>query len=304
MKNKIINLGTANVDEIIRIDAFPRVGETRFSDRYCALLGGKGANQAVAASRAGAAAVFLGSIGADIYGSYVRERLEENGIDTSFLVTHREKPTGIAHVWADDSGRNSIVCYPGANLGSEEEQLRHLREIAKPGDVILLTLEYGKDFVREIAGEAKKKSCRLILDPSGNIEIGKDVAIAQNTYLIKPNEVEAEQLTGMAVRTKEEGFAAAERLRHMGYAHPVVSMGEKGAAAYVEGEMRFFEPLPVRSVDSTGAGDAFLGYLAVALAENRDLDGAIRLAVRAAALSTEKIGAAEAVPRRGEAQGL
>ncbi len=302
MKNKVINLGTANVDEIIKTDVLPRVGETRFSHRYCALLGGKGANQAVAARRAGASVVFLGSIGADNYGEFVRKKLKENDIDTSFLVTCKEKPTGIAHVWAEDSGHNSIICYPGANLGSEEEQLRNFREILEPGDVILLTLEYRKDFIKEIAGTAKERGCRLILDPSGHVEIGKDTGIAQDTYLIKPNEVEAEQLTGIAVRTKEDGFAAAERLRNLGYAHPVVSMGEKGAVACIENEIRFFEPRKVRTVDSTGAGDAFLGYLAAALAENRDLAWALGLAVRAAALSTEKTGAAEAVPWRGEVE--
>lgn len=304
MKSKVINFGTANVDEIIKIDALPRIGETRFSDRFSALLGGKGANQAVAARKAGADVAFLGSVGTDGYGALVKKKLEENQIDTSYLLLSEKRPTGIAHVWADDANHNSILCYLGANVGNEEQQLKRLQEIVQSGDMILLTLEYKKDFVTEVAKIAEKYKCRLILDPSGNIEIAKDAEVAKRTYAIKPNEVEAEQLTGITILTEEDGIRAVEILRELGYAHPIVSMGERGAAAYIENEIRFFEPWKARSVDSTGAGDAFIGYLAAGLAKDCDLDRAIRIAAKAAALSTEKLGAAEAIPLLEEVERL
>ncbi len=296
MGHKVINFGTANIDEIMQVPAFPLVGETKFTQKFSLHLGGKGANQASAVSKAGAKVNFLGSIGKDRYGEMVLESLIRNGVDVSEMQVDEKIATGVAHVWADDAQMNSIICYLGANMGNEKRQIERLERLAAAGDIILTTLEYSEAFIMEAVRIAQEKQCIFMVDPSGNIELAREKYIAEHTFLIKPNEVETEQITGIQVNSAEDARQAAESLKKLGYSYPIVSLGAEGAVGYAGAEPTYFPPCRVKSVDSTGAGDAFIGYIAAGIANGWELGKAIRTASRAAAWTTTKTGAAEAVP--------
>lgn len=296
MAVKVINIGSANIDESMSVTQFPIVGETRYTQNFCRKLGGKGANQAVSVSRAGGCPVFLGSVGTDGNGDIVMERLRDNGVDISHMLRVEGQETGIAQVWTDGEEKNMIICYPGASLGNEESQLEELERTACKGDIFMMTLEYSGDFVAKAVKTAHDRGCRVVIDPSGNLDIVKDRSIAGLVEIIKPNEVEAGQLTGIHITDRESAGKALKALEEMGFQTPVISLGARGCCARIDGQASFLETDRVEAVDTTGAGDAFLGYLTSMLAAGHGLERALRTANRAAAVSTTKLGAAESVP--------
>lgn len=296
MATKVINIGSANIDEIMSVEHFPLVGETKYTPYFCKKLGGKGANQAVAAARAGGHCFFLGSVGMDANGGIIRKKLSDNGVDISRLLCMEGQETGIAQVWADGEEKNMIICFPGASLGNEAEQLQKLEEIAGNGDIFMITLEYGKAFIASAIKTAREKGCTVIVDPSGDLDILKDKEIAGYIDIVKPNEVETEQLTGIGVTDQESVVEALVVLEHMGFKIPIISLGARGCCARIHGEITFLGTDEIKAVDTTGAGDAFLGYLAAMLSKGETLAAALKTANKAAAISTTKLGAAESVP--------
>lgn len=296
MAAKVINIGSANIDEIMSVVHFPLMGETKYTMNFCKKLGGKGANQAVAAARAGGHCVFLGSVGMDANGGIIRNKLSDNGVDIKHLLCMEGQETGIAQVWTNSEEKNMIICFPGASLGNEERQLQKLEEIAGDGDVFMITLEYDKAFITSAIRIAREKGCMVVVDPSGDLDILKDKWIAGHVDIIKPNEVEAKQLTGIGVTDQESVMEALEVLEYMGFKKPIISLGARGCCARIHGKITFFGTDKIKAVDTTGAGDAFLGYLAAMLSKGETLAAALKTANKAAAISTTKLGAAESVP--------
>lgn len=296
MAVKVINIGSANIDEIMSVAQLPVVGETKYTPYFERKIGGKGANQAVAVARAGGNSVFLGSVGMDSSADIIIEKLSDNGVNISHMLRMKGQQTGIAQVWTDGHENNMIICFPGASLGNEKEQLEILKNIAQKRDVFMITLEYSNDFVADAVKTAHARGCTVVLDPSGNLETAKERSIAGLVDIIKPNEVETEQLTGIEITDRESASAALEALENMGFKTPVISLGAKGCCARVDGEITFVETDKVNAVDTTGAGDAFLGYLTSMLAKGYGLEKSLRIANRAAAICTTKLGAAESVP--------
>lgn len=284
-------LGSTNMDLVAYVARAPRRGETVTGREFRTVPGGKGANQAVAAARAGGEVVMIGAVGTDEYGSRLRTNLEHAGVDTDLLHT-TAGPSGTAHIVVDDDGGNAIVVIPGANgtvtaLGPGEHAA-----ITTAG-LLLLQLELPLSAVTEAARAAKALGVRTILTPSPVQPLPSELLDAID--LLIPNEHEAAALSGC-----DEPHAAAEVLLRQ-VPEVVITLGPKGCLYAARGGETVLFPAPaVTAVDTTGAGDTFVGTLAVALGEGRAVPEALAWASSAAALCVQKPGASTSMPYRSE----
>ncbi|MFG1750727.1 ribokinase [Streptosporangium sandarakinum] len=280
--------GSANMDLVAYTPVVPKRGETVTGRAFAAVPGGKGANQAVAAARAGADVAFMGAVGDDAFGPVVRETLGSAGVDVSRL---RVVPgsSGVAHIVVDDDGGNSIIVVPGANGAVTAPSAEDLAVIAR-SDALLLQLELPMEAVVFAARQARVP---VVLTPAPARELPRELLDAVD--LIVPNEHEAEALTGLA-----DPREALEALLEL-VPEAVITLGAEGALYGSRAGGRLRVPaVPVRAVDTTAAGDTFVGALAVARAEGRPQEEALRFAAAAAALSVQREGASTSMPGRAE----
>jgi ribokinase len=287
----VVVLGSANMDLVAYVARAPRRGETVTGREFRTAPGGKGANQAVAAARAGAAAAMIGAVGNDAFGLRLRSALEASGVATGLLRT-AEGPSGTAHIVVDDEGGNSIVVVPGANAGvtslapRDEEAIRGAR-------LLLLQLEIPVEAVLAGARVARAHGVRTVLTPAPVRPLPPELLDCVD--LLLPNEHEAAALAGVT-DPREAALALLERVPEV-----VVTLGEAGSLWAARGSGPVTVPAPkVRAVDTTGAGDTFAGALAVALAEKRPMPEALRWAAAAASLSVQRPGASASMPYRSE----
>ncbi|MFF5337680.1 ribokinase [Streptomyces sp. NPDC013181] len=288
---RVAVLGSTNMDLVAYVDRAPERGETVTGREFRTIPGGKGANQAVAAARAGGDVLMIGAVGNDEYGVRMRENLEHSGVDTDLLHT-TEGPSGTAHIVVDAAGSNAIVVIPGANgtvtaLGPGE-----MAAIAE-SDLLLLQLELPLSAVIEGARAGHAQGVRTVLTPSPVRKLPAE--LLDHIDLLVPNEHEAAELSGY-----DDPHAAAEIL--LGQVPAVlITLGAKGCLyADRAGRSTLFPAPEVTAVDTTGAGDTFVGTLAVALGEGRPVPQAIAWASAAAALCVQKPGASVSMPYRGE----
>ncbi|MEV7237805.1 ribokinase [Streptomyces sp. NPDC051020] len=284
-------LGSTNMDLVAYVARAPQRGETVTGREFRTVPGGKGANQAVAAARAGGDAMMIGAVGDDAYGAQLRSGLEHAGVDTDLLHT-AEGPSGTAHIVVDDAGGNSIVVIPGANgtvtsLGPGE------KAAIAGADLLLLQLELPLSTVLEGARVAHAQGVRTILTPSPVQSLPDELFDAVD--LLIPNEHEAAALSG-----RSEPHAAADVLLRQ-VPEVVITLGARGCLYASRGTEKIHFPAPeVTAVDTTGAGDTFVGTLAVALGEGRAVPEALAWASSAAALCVQKPGASTSMPYRSE----
>ncbi|MEV8227998.1 ribokinase [Streptomyces sp. NPDC079167] len=288
-------LGSTNMDLVAYVARAPGRGETVTGREFRTVPGGKGANQAVAAARAGGEVVMIGAVGTDEYGSSLRTNLEHAGVDTDLLHTVAG-PSGTAHIVVDDEGSNAIVVIPGANgtvtaLGPGE------RAAVAAAALLLLQLELPLSVVAEGARTAKSRGVRTILTPSPVQPLPS--GLLDDVDLLIPNEHEAAALTGCV-----EPHAAAQILLRQ-VPEVVITLGRRGCLYAARGGERVLFPAPeVTAVDTTGAGDTFVGTLAVALGEGRSVPEALAWASCAAALCVQRPGASTSMPYRSEIDAL
>ncbi len=297
MKN-ILVVGSSNTDMVIRVARIPKPGETVLGGDFVMAPGGKGANQAVAAARAGGRVTFLARVGNDLFGEQAIRNFEADGIDVRFLARDGRAPSGVALINVDDAGENSISVASGANALLAPEDVLRAEAAFQGADLVLTQLETPLETVRVTAEMARTRGIPVILNPAPPRPL--DDAILRNVAVITPNESEARLLTGLPVGTELEARDAARVLRARGPALAIVTMGERGALASgrdYEGMMPAFQ---VRAIDTTAAGDVFNGALAVALAEKRAVPEALRFASAAAAISVTRAGAQPSAPTRVE----
>ncbi|MEU6994753.1 ribokinase [Streptomyces sp. NPDC046465] len=285
-------LGSANMDLVAYVAEAPRRGETVTGREFRTVPGGKGANQAVAAARAGATVSMIGAVGTDAYGTRLRSGLEHSGVDTDLLRTV-ETPTGTAHIVVDDNGGNAIVVVPGAN-GTVTALAPGDEGLIASADTLLLQLEVPVEGVVAAARAARRHGVRTVLTPAPAQLLPPDLLGAID--LLLPNEHEAAALTGIT----DDPHAAAEALLSQ-VPEVVITLGSHGSLYAARGA----EPVTVRApqvaaVDTTGAGDTFAGALAVALAEGDSVVDALAWASAAAALSVQRPGASASMPYRKE----
>ncbi|NUQ95779.1 MAG: ribokinase [Streptomyces sp.] len=287
----IVVLGSTNMDLVTYVEKAPQRGETVRGREFRTIPGGKGANQAIAAARAGATVSMIGAVGNDAYGTRLRSTLEHSGVDTDLLRTV-EGPSGTAHIVVDDKGGNSIVVIPGAN-GTVDHLVPGDDALIASADALLLQLEIPLAAVLAGARAARAHGIRTILTPAPAQPLPPELLAA--TDLLVPNEHEATTLTG-----RTDPAAAATALLGQ-VPEVVVTLGSTGCLYAARGADPLVVPAPqVTAVDSTGAGDTFVGALAVALTEGRPMRSALAWAGAAAALSVQRPGASASMPCRPE----
>lgn len=296
MKKMIVCMGSVNMDLCMYMQAMPAVGETVRTDNFATYPGGKAGNQAAAAGELGGHVCVLARLGDDSFSSQLTEELRKHGVEDRYLIYEKGATAGIAMIRIDAQGRNSISFTPGANAAISPADVRASADAFEEGGILLITLELPLDTVREAMKLAKERNMQVVLDPSPVPEGGLPADLCAMVDYAKPNEVEAELLSGVPVKDFESAAVACERLMAMGIAHPVISMSDKGAYTCIDGKPVQIAPVKVNAIDSTAAGDVFLGAFAVALAEGEPVERCLHYANTAAALSTTRKGAQSSIP--------
>ncbi len=294
----VLVVGSSNTDMIIRVERIPRPGETVLGGDFSMAPGGKGANQAVAAARAGGRATLVARVGDDVFGERAVRNFQADGIDVRFLTRDGRASSGVALINVGRDGENSISVASGANALLSPDDIRKAEEAFDEADVLLLQLETPLETVRAAALAASSRGLPVILNPAPARPL--DDGLLAMVSVLTPNETEAEILAGTKIGGPGDVRTAAAALRARGPRLVVVTLGERGCYAAGEDFEGLIPAFPVRPVDTTAAGDVFNGALAVALAEKRPLVDALRFASAAAALSVTKLGAQPSAPTRGE----
>ena len=294
---EIVVIGSANVDLVTRVERLPAPGETVLATGYAEHPGGKGANQAIAAARLGRAVSFVGVVGDDGHGAWLTEALVAEGVDVANLRRMPGVPTGRALVLVDDAAENSIVVVSGANAELRPHDVAAASAALQRAAVAVAQLEIPLDAVRA-AGNA---SGRFVLNPAPARPLDADLLDRVDVLVV--NEGEFARVTGVEVGDDAEGFA--DRVSQAGLrCAVVVTLGGRGAMVCEDGQVTVCPAPPVTVVDTTGAGDCFVGALADALARDRSLPEALHWAVAAASLSTQSLGATTAMPTSAEVEQL
>jgi ribokinase len=294
---RICVVGSSNIDLTFRTSRLPRPGETLAGQAFQLGFGGKGANQAVMAARLGARVAMIARVGNDVFGEQTLHNFQQHGIDTTQVLRDAERPTGTAAILVEDSGQNCILIVPGANAALAPKDVRAAEPLLRESSVVLCQLEVAMETTREAFLLARAAGIRTILNPAPAVPLPDE--LLRLTDLCIPNETEVELLTGQRVTTPDEAKTAAEILRQRGAGAVLVTLGERGVVVVDEG----WEHIPapsVRAVDASGAGDAFIGSLAVFLLEGMLLRQAARRANHIAALSVTRPGTQASFPTRTE----
>jgi ribokinase len=294
---KIIVVGSANTDMVVKIDKHPLPGETRLGGDFFMNSGGKGANQAVAAARLGGNVAFVAKVGNDIFGKQTLDGLTNEQIDTSHVFIDETAPSGTALIIVNAAGENSIVVASGANA---KLSVQDVSAIADQEDTafILMQLETPIETITAVINTAKKNGIHVILNPAPAQQLSN--TILEGLFLLVPNESEASILTGISVTDLATASEAADMLLQKGVSHVIITLGKQGA--YFKSSFKeLLVPAPiVTAIDTTAAGDTFCGAITVALSEGKDWEDAIRFAIAAASLSVTRMGAQSSVPFRNE----
>jgi len=291
-------LGSLNVDFVVRTQVRPAAGETVTGSDFRTHSGGKGANQAVAASRAGGRVIMAGRVGDDVFSGMLTESLVDSGVRGDFVREANGVPTGSAFIVIDAKGENSIVVVPGANGTVSREDVDEIRPVLRGARFLLLQLEVPLDVVEYAARVAREVGVAVMLDPAPPVSLPKE--LLQNVDIIVPNEHEAEFLTGRKVSDLSSARLAASDLNAMGIGLAIVKVGDRGVVYASGGHVEHVPGYRVDVVDTTAAGDTFAGALAVALCEGKSPALACRFANAAAALSVARVGAQSSMPWREE----
>jgi ribokinase len=289
-------VGSLNMDLVIRAPRIPQPGETIIGGELHTVPGGKGANQAVAAARLGARVSMVGRVGRDAFAGPLLDNLTATGVDHTFVTGDAEAATGVALIVVDDAGQNSIVVASGANMRLSPADVEAAKAAISAAQVVLLQLESPLETVTRAAEIARAHGVTVILNPAPARPL--PAALLSLVDVLVPNESETALLSGVPVGNQAEAEAAAAALRTSGVGTLILTLGERGAMLAREGEAALFPAFDVTPVDTTAAGDAFVGGLAVALAEGKALAEAVRWGNAAGALATTKLGAQPSLPTR------
>ena len=296
--SNIVVIGSSNTDMVVKAPSIPRAGETLLGGAFFQAGGGKGANQAVAAARAGGTVTLVAAVGDDALGSERIGAFAREGIDASQILRIPGQASGVALIVVDAAGENCIVVAPGANGSLGPERIRELEPVLAAADVVVLQLEIPLETVAEAVRLAAAHGVRVLLNPAPGRPLPDEVT--SRVTVLTPNETEVELLTGIAPDTPEARGEAASMLLARGAGAVVLTLGSAGAYLATADGHEIVPGHRVTPVDTTGAGDVFNGALAVALAENRDLADALRFANAAAAISVTREGAQPSAPMRHE----
>ena len=294
---KIVVVGSANTDMVVKAATLPLPGETLLGGTFFMNAGGKGANQAVAAARLGGNVTLIAKVGNDIFGKQTIEGLQKENINTDFVFTDDTAPSGIALIMVNEEGENCIVVAPGANanlLQADIETVNAINEAA----IILMQLEIPLATIEAVAIMAKATNQQVIINPAPAQPLSDE--LLNGLFLITPNETEATLLTGVTVTNQATASKAADIFLNKGVQNVIITLGKQGAYFKNRNEQFKVAAPVVQAKDTTAAGDTFSGALTVALTENMGWQQAIQFAVTAASISVTRLGAQASVPFRNE----
>lgn len=297
---KVVVVGSTNTDMVVTSTKMPLPGETVLGNEFDVIPGGKGANQAVAASRAGSQVSFVGKVGNDDFGRKTRLEFVGNKISTKNIAVDPDKPSGVALIIVDEqTGQNSIVVASGANGNLTCEDVKNAEDDIKSADVLLVQLEIPIETVQYALELAKKHGVLTVLNPAPAQALSNEMLSLVD--VITPNESETEILIGIKLSDDNDTKKAANALLQKVNMAVIITLGSKGVYyTDKDGVSDFIAAKKVKAVDTTAAGDVFNGYLAAVLATTVDLKSAILLANKAAAFSVSRKGAQPSIPRAEE----
>ena len=299
MTKKIAVLGSLNLDTTYHVTRFPQPGETISANDKSSAPGGKGANQAVAAVRSGAQVAFIGMVGEDNEGKFMREALQEDGIDTKFLQNDPRHGTGSAIITLDANGQNDIMVYAGANFGMDESLLKGTDDLFKDCDFLIAQFETPQAVTAAAFKQAKAHGVTTILNPAPAKEILPELLAV--TDVVIPNESESEVLTGIAVDSEAAMLETADYFKAHGVNNLLITLGSRGVFYCTPHGHGMVPAFKVKAVDTTAAGDTFIGALASQLATDlSNVADALVYAQRASSLTVQKMGAMPSIPTEAE----
>ncbi|WP_311408316.1 ribokinase [Liquorilactobacillus uvarum] len=299
-RKNVVVLGSINADIILKLKRLPKPGETMKLQGFETAGGGKGANQAIAAARSSSEVHFVGRVGADAYGKMMCDLLQKDGINIEHIKTDANNPTGQAYILLQDSGENSILVNSGANAFIQEEDVKNARYLIEKADVIVAQFEVPINRIIEAFKMARAAGVSTILNPAPATKVPDK--LLELTDLITPNEVEAEMLTDIHVDNPISQRNAAKMLQAKGVKNVILTLGSEGAYYLTENNQEQAVPaFKVKAIDTTGAGDTFIGCLAAKLNPNFDnIPQAVHYANKASSLTVQKIGAIPSIPTEKE----
>jgi ribokinase len=297
-KHSIVVVGSSNTDMVIQLDRIPRPGETILGGKFVMAAGGKGANQAVAAARAGGDVTLVARVGKDIFGDEALSGFEKDGICVEHIRRDKESPSGVALIFVAAGGENSIAVASGANSRLSPADVQKARKAISSASMLVMQLETPLATVQAAAEIAAKAEVPIILNPAPACPLPDD--LLRLVSILTPNETEAELLTGVKVIDDASAQKAADCLLARGVKTVILTLGVRGALV-AGGDFSGLVPgYKVEAVDTTAAGDVFNGALAVALAKQLPMAEAVRFANAAAAISVTRLGAQPSAPKRKE----
>lgn len=298
--NTITVIGSINLDRTIRVKQMPKPGETMHTKEIFSAGGGKGANQAVAAKRAEANTNFIGAVGNDEAGEMMLALLKEEGIVVTGVETLEKQATGQAYIIVDDQGENSIMIHSGANNAFTPKQVEEYKELIKASDFVIAQFESTLESTIEAFEIAREAGVKTILNPAPALE-KVPTELLEVTDMIVPNETETEILTGIKVTDEASLKAAADQLHQLGIEAVIITIGSKGAFYDVAGHSGIIPAFKVQAVDTTAAGDTFIGAMSSVLKKDfSNLAEAITFGNQASSLTVQRFGAQPSIPYKNE----
>ena len=296
----ILVIGSINMDFVVDVDHIPKLGETILSKSILKFHGGKGANQAVAIGRLGGSVKMLGKVGQDGNGNELADALEESNVDIKYVLFDETYPSGTAFIYVDKNGDNCIVVNPASNSNLKVEDIEKYSEAFENVSYCVMQLEIPLDTVKTAVDFCHKKGIKIILNPAPAQQIPEEI-LCKVDYLI-PNETELELMTGENINTEEDVKNAINKLLNMGVKNVITTLGEKGAIYASRKELKIFNSIKVNAVDTTAAGDSFIGGFVSHLNRENDVMKAIEYSLYVGALTVSKKGAQSSLPYKEEVE--
>jgi len=302
MRVNVVVVGSINMDLVFRTSRMPAVGETIAGHEFVQIAGGKGANQAVAAARQGAVTTLIACVGNDAYGKQSISALQTDGIATHFISVVKNVATGVAGIFVDDQGNNSIVLATGANAQLTPAHIDAGKEAIRNADLLICQCETPLATISTAIQLAVEHNVKVVFNPAPAVLFSDDL-LAKVSYLIV-NETEATQLSGINVRDVASAQVAAKNLLARGAACVLITMGEHGVCVtqkvHDEVQWHHLPAIKVNAIDTTAAGDTFVGAFSMAIGRGLSILDAINEAQLSAALAVTKLGAQSSIPHRAE----
>ena len=302
VRDKVVVFGSLNMDLVVRVPRMPQAGETLSAHGFLTNPGGKGANQAVACARQGGKVLMVGRVGDDGFGTQLRAAVVAQGVDAAGVATTPGVSTGVAMIMVDDSAQNCIAVVPGANASVSVADAEGMREWLADAGLLLLQLEVPMASVLRAAGIAREAGRTVLLNPAPAQALPEELWPLLDILVL--NETEAQLLSGLSVVDMHNAVDAAALLLRRGPRDVIVTLGEQGVVWASAVGTRHFEARKVQAVDTTAAGDTFIGALGALLVEGRSMGEALAHAIRAAAICVTRAGAQASMPSREEVERL